>query len=344
MSSMTSKADRRAMQRGGRQPRRAWLPAARLPVRRETRKSAVYSMPRGGATYRTVTDNQVSVRLVVNAATGEVAQRLDYDSFGRVLCDTNTCFQPFGFQGGLYDPDTGLVEFGCRWYDAETGRWISKDPILLEGGWNVYAFCGSDPVNRTDPSGLWAWIDDAIFAGGGALCGLVGKLVTDVASYCMGNGWNSTIGDYVGVTVGGAVVGETLLYTANPVLAGAAGGCVANITGQSIDVATGAKDSIEFMPLLTDTVIGAATGYMPGVKKAGVTTGRGSCLQISKQMRTKSMNNLKNVTTPIIKDKIAFAPTAFKMFKGEYYDKAILPCSIAGSALSWTASTMRGWK
>jgi hypothetical protein len=34
------------------------------------------------------------------------------------------------------------VEFGCRWYDAETGRWISKDPILLDGGWNVYFHSG----------------------------------------------------------------------------------------------------------------------------------------------------------------------------------------------------------
>lgn len=33
---------------------------------------------------------------------------------------------PFGFQGGLYDPATGFVEFGCRWYDAQTGRWISN--------------------------------------------------------------------------------------------------------------------------------------------------------------------------------------------------------------------------
>ena len=111
-------------------------------------------MIRGGVTYRIITDNQGSVRLVVDSETGEVAQRLDYDSFGRVINDTNPGFQPFGFQGGLYDPDTGLVEFGCRWYDAATGRWISKDPILLDGGWNVYAFCDNDPINRTDPSGL----------------------------------------------------------------------------------------------------------------------------------------------------------------------------------------------
>ena len=110
-------------------------------------------MIRNETTYRIITDNQGSVRLVVDATTGAVAQRLDYDSFGRVIRDTNPGFQPFGFQGGLYDSDTGLVEFGCRWYDAETGRWISKDPILLEGGWNVYAFCDNDPVNRTDPTG-----------------------------------------------------------------------------------------------------------------------------------------------------------------------------------------------
>ena len=127
-----------------------------LPRRRVRASRARESITRNilnGVTYRIVTDNQGSVRLVVKAETGDVAQRLDYDSFGRVLRDTNPGFQPFGFQGGLYDPDTGLVEFGCRWYDAATGRWISKDPILLDGGWNVYAFCDNDPINRTDPSG-----------------------------------------------------------------------------------------------------------------------------------------------------------------------------------------------
>ncbi len=66
----------------------------------------------------------------------------------------NPGFQPFGFQSGLYDPDTGLVQFRARWYDPSTGRWLSKDPILLEGGLNLYAFCGNDPVNFRDPWGL----------------------------------------------------------------------------------------------------------------------------------------------------------------------------------------------
>ena len=47
-----------------------------------------------------------------------------------------------------------MVQFGARWYDAKTGRWLSKDPILLKGGLNLYVFCGNDPVNYCDPSGL----------------------------------------------------------------------------------------------------------------------------------------------------------------------------------------------
>lgn len=61
---------------------------------------------------------------------------------------------PSGFQPGLYDHDTALVQFWARWYDASTGRWLSKYTILLEGGLNLYVFCGNDPVNYVDPSGL----------------------------------------------------------------------------------------------------------------------------------------------------------------------------------------------
>ncbi len=104
--------------------------------------------------YRLITDHLGSVRLVVNSNTGEIVQRLDYDAFGRVLTNTNPTFQPFGFAGGLYDPDTGLVRFGARDYDAEVGRWTTKDPIGFEGGdANLYAYVGSDPINFVDPNG-----------------------------------------------------------------------------------------------------------------------------------------------------------------------------------------------
>jgi RHS repeat-associated protein len=105
-------------------------------------------------TYRIISDHLGSPRLVVNSNTGAVAQRLDYDEFGRVLEDTNPGFQPFGFAGGIYDSDTGLVRFGARDYDAETGRWTAKDPIRFKGGAaNLYGYVQADPVNFIDPTG-----------------------------------------------------------------------------------------------------------------------------------------------------------------------------------------------
>ena len=115
-------------------------------------------MVKGGQTYRIVTDHLGSVRLVVNVADGSVAQRVDYDEFGNVIADSNSGFQPFGFAGGLYDADTGLVRFGARDYDPVVGRWTSKDPILFGGGQaNLYVYVGSDSVNLQDVSGTNVW-------------------------------------------------------------------------------------------------------------------------------------------------------------------------------------------
>ena len=109
---------------------------------------------KGGQTYRIVADRLGSPRLVVNVANGQVAQRLDYDAWGNVTQDTNPGFQPFGFAGGLYDRDTGLVRFGWRDYDPVSGRWTSKDPIGFRGGdSNLYAYVSNDPVNYIDPTG-----------------------------------------------------------------------------------------------------------------------------------------------------------------------------------------------
>ena len=72
-----------------------------------------------------------------------------------MISDSNPRFQPFGFAGGLYDPLTTLTRFGARDYDAETGRWTAKDPILFAGGdVSLYGYVAGDPVNFVDPSGL----------------------------------------------------------------------------------------------------------------------------------------------------------------------------------------------
>ena len=275
-------------------------------------------MVKDGVTYRFIRDVQGSVRLVVDSATGLVAQRLDYDAFGNVLLDTNPGFQPFGFQSGLYDPDTALVQFGVRWYDAKTGRWLSKDPILLEGGFNLYVFCGNDPVNFADPLGLWFGIDDAIFAGTGAILGIAGRLAGDILTGSLSN-WE----DYAGSAAGGAVAGEVLLYTANPVLAGAAGGLVGNVTGQGLNYATGNQSGIDAGSAIFDTVFGAATGLIPGRPKIqGVNAGRGSDLQVFRQIIKKAENGtIQHLTRD----------AATRMARGAFYEYAFGQGAAAGA-------------
>lgn len=110
---------------------------------------------KSGVTYRIITNKLNSPRLVVNAASGAVVQRIDYDEFGVVTSDTNPGFQPFGFGGGIYDRDTRLVHFGARDYDAETGRWTVKDPLGFKAGdTNQYSYAQDNPVTFTDPTGL----------------------------------------------------------------------------------------------------------------------------------------------------------------------------------------------
>ncbi len=127
-------------------------------------------------TYRLIKDERGSVRLVVNVLTGAIAQQLTYDSQGRVLTDTNPGFTPFGFGGGLWDADTGLVRFGLRDYDPETGRWTTQDPIGLGGGdTNLYAYVGGDPINATDPTGLFVQSNSAMDSAlNGGLLSLLG--------------------------------------------------------------------------------------------------------------------------------------------------------------------------
>ncbi len=64
---------------------------------------------------------------------------------------------PYGWKGryGVYnDSSLGLYLMGARYYAANLGRFISRDPIGFDGGINLYAYCADDPINLFDPFGL----------------------------------------------------------------------------------------------------------------------------------------------------------------------------------------------
>jgi RHS repeat-associated protein len=179
--------------------------AAELTPTGEVRSRFVYGtqvnvpdyIVRDGKTFRLITDHLGSVRLVVDAATGDVQQRLDYDAWGRVTQNSNPGFQPFGFAGGVFDEATGLVRFGVRDYDPNTGRFTTRDPAGFSGGTNAYAYTThADPINQVDPTGL-----ESIGACNAALLtsyfpGL------DLGDVDLHYGWDTSVGSYEAKTVG----------------------------------------------------------------------------------------------------------------------------------------------
>jgi RHS repeat-associated protein len=116
----------------------------------------------GGNTYRIISDERGSPRLIVDITSGISIQELDYDEYGNILTDSNPGFQPFGYIGGIYDNDTSLLKLGVREYRPATGSWVSKDPALYNtANSNLYQYCYNDPINYIDITGLDPWGGDA---------------------------------------------------------------------------------------------------------------------------------------------------------------------------------------
>jgi RHS repeat-associated protein len=102
-----------------------------------------------------VYDGLGNVTGVVDKADGRLIARYDYGPFGEPLMEigeVDAC--PFRYQTKWYDAESQQYYFGYRYYDPRVGRWLSRDPLGEQGGVNLYAYCGNDPVNRHDPLGL----------------------------------------------------------------------------------------------------------------------------------------------------------------------------------------------
>ncbi|HPR93722.1 MAG TPA: RHS repeat-associated core domain-containing protein, partial [Syntrophomonadaceae bacterium] len=83
---------------------------------------------------------------------GTVTTSYLYDAFGIEQEPQPNDPNPFRYCGEYLDKESGNVYLRARYYDPETGRFISEDPI--RDGLNWYVYCNNDPVNYFDPRGL----------------------------------------------------------------------------------------------------------------------------------------------------------------------------------------------
>lgn len=83
-----------------------------------------------------------------------VIKNYEYNSFGVQKSETDDADEnPYRYSGEYYDAESGYTYLRARYYDPDTGRFISEDPAL--DGENWYVYCDNDPVNMVDPTGMW---------------------------------------------------------------------------------------------------------------------------------------------------------------------------------------------
>jgi len=108
-----------------------------------------------GAAFVPLYDANGNVMQYVDA-TGAVVASYVYDAFGRTLASAGTHAELFRFRFSTkyYDPESGLVYYGYRFYSPNLARWLTRDPLEEQGGLNLYGFCSNDAIGQVDPYGL----------------------------------------------------------------------------------------------------------------------------------------------------------------------------------------------
>ncbi|HYS02725.1 MAG TPA: RHS repeat-associated core domain-containing protein [Candidatus Eisenbacteria bacterium] len=106
-------------------------------------------MTRGGQRYFYVRDGSNSVVALTDLA-GSTAATYSYDAFGVPGASTGSVTNPLRYTGREYDASSGLYYYRARYYDPNSGRFLSEDPIRHL---NPYPYAANDPVDFNDPSG-----------------------------------------------------------------------------------------------------------------------------------------------------------------------------------------------
>ena len=104
-------------------------------------------------------DGLGSERTVTNSSQ-TVTGTATYEGFGQTVATTGSSSNPYMFaatSGYRNDGDAGLMHVGARYYDAQVGRFITRDTDLSQ---KPYLYCEHDPINAVDPTGHWPTIPD----------------------------------------------------------------------------------------------------------------------------------------------------------------------------------------
>ncbi|MDP1836157.1 MAG: RHS repeat-associated core domain-containing protein [Chlamydiales bacterium] len=105
--------------------------------------------------YVPIHDHCGNVAVLLAADSGQVTEFYRHTAFGEETAyPDSTSINPWRFSSKRHDPETGWVLFGRRYYDPDTARWLTPDPIGFQDGPNLYAYVYNNPLSYMDPTGL----------------------------------------------------------------------------------------------------------------------------------------------------------------------------------------------
>jgi RHS repeat-associated protein len=106
-------------------------------------------------------NDHLGTPIALTSNMGDTLYECQYNAYGQIINEIyhqddidSLPDNPLRFQGQYYDEETGLHYNLNRYYDPFTGRYITQDPLGIQGGLNSYQYSGSDPINWIDPLGL----------------------------------------------------------------------------------------------------------------------------------------------------------------------------------------------
>ncbi len=105
-----------------------------------------------------VNDHLMTPKQAVNQS-NEVTWSAEYTAFGKSDISVERFVNNHRFPGQYFDKETGLYYNWNRYYDPETGRYVTSDPIGLAGGLNTFGYVGGNPLIYSDVRGLDASLD-----------------------------------------------------------------------------------------------------------------------------------------------------------------------------------------